>query len=347
MKLRTTFYSILFLFASINLSGQDLHFSNYTYSPLFFNPANTGAFEGTYRVGASYRSQFFTFFDNPYVSTLAYVDSPVSFALNENGWIGAGLMIYQDQVGDLGIGHTGVMGNTALHYALDDDYEQVISIGAQFGMINYKSKIKLFDPGSGLGRNDFDFSFVDEDNFKPSYIDASVGIRYQQTLSKTNSFIAGASFQHLTSPSYNFSSSSVMNSIGSRINVHGQYITSPSDRVTWKPTVYFSMTEGFTNTILQVLGEYQVNKKSETRLNYGLGYRVGDAAIMTMGFIYKGWNFAFNYDLTLSSASQYDNYTGGIELGVFKTFVVNKKPKKIKKGDQEFLPNLKMLCPRL
>jgi len=347
MRRRTTFYSILCFFASFSLSSQDLHFSNYTYSPLFFNPANTGAFEGTYRVGASYRSQFFTFFDNPYVSTLAYADSPMSFVMDNKGWIGGGLMVYQDQVGDLGIGHTAVMGNVALHYALDEDYESVVSLGAQFGRIAYRSKIKLFDPGSGLGRDDFDFNYVDEDNFAPGYFDASLGLKFQQKMSKTSCYILGAAYQHLTSPKYSFNNSSITNIIGSRINVHGQFITSPSDRVTWKPTVYFSRTEGFTNIIGQILGEYKVNKKSETKLNYGLGYRTGDAAIITLGFIYEGWNFAFNYDLTLSSASQYDNYTGGIELGVYKTFVVNKKPKKIKKGDQEFLPNLKMLCPRL
>jgi len=337
MKLRTTSFLLLLFLVSASVSAQDLHFSNYTYAPIYFNPANTGAFEGTYRAGANYRNQFYTFFDNPYQSVSAFVDSPITFVLKKKAWIGVGLMLSQDQVGDLGMRNTGVMGNAAFHYAFDPKFKSVITIGAQYGNISHGSNIKSFIPGSGQGENDPDFSLVESTNFSPSYNDLSIGIRYKQTMSKTSDFVVGVSMQHLTSPRYSFANSSVSNKIGRRLNAHGHYNIEASPRMTWRPGFYFSSTEGFSNTILQVLGEYQINKKSDIRLNYGLGFRMGDAAILTMGFIYKGWNFAFNYDLTVSSAGQYNSNTGGIELGVFKIFTVNKKPK----------VKLKEICPRL
>lgn len=337
MKLRTTFYLAILLVSGLSLTAQDIHFSNYNYAPLFINPANTGAFSGTYRAGANYRTQFYTFFDNPYVSTSAYFDSPVTFVIKDKAWVGVGLMISQDQVGDIGMRNTGVMGNAAFHYALDPKFKSVISLGAQYGRITHGSNVKRFEPGSGQGQNDLDYTLVMSDNFSPGYNDVSIGLRFKQEMSKTSDLIVGAAFQHITSPRYSFTNSPITNRIGRRLNVHGQYILNPSDRMTWKPGFFFSASEGFTNTILQVLGEYQVNKKSTSRVNYGLGYRMGDAAIITMGFIFKGWNFAFNYDLTLSSASAYNNNTGGIELGVFKIFTINKKPK----------VKIKEICPRL
>ena len=89
------------------------------------------------------------------------------------------------------------------------------------------------------------------------------------------------------------------------------------------------------------------NKKSPTRLNYGLSYRVGDAAILTVGFQYKDWNFAINYDMTLSSAANYNSNNGGPEIGIFKIFTFKKKPKKITTPNKRYKLPAKAICPRL
>jgi type IX secretion system PorP/SprF family membrane protein len=49
--------TLLFVFA-ILAKGQDVHFSQYYFSPLTLNPANTGNYKGDYRFFGNYRSQW-------------------------------------------------------------------------------------------------------------------------------------------------------------------------------------------------------------------------------------------------------------------------------------------------
>ena len=47
---------IFFLFPAF-LSAQDIHFTQWMHNALFSNPAQSGFFEGTYRIHAQQRSQ--------------------------------------------------------------------------------------------------------------------------------------------------------------------------------------------------------------------------------------------------------------------------------------------------
>ncbi|MCB0576411.1 MAG: type IX secretion system membrane protein PorP/SprF, partial [Saprospiraceae bacterium] len=53
---------LLFLFTLVllvsNLSAQDIHFTQFYMSPLTTNPAMSGKFEGTVRIGGIYRGQW-------------------------------------------------------------------------------------------------------------------------------------------------------------------------------------------------------------------------------------------------------------------------------------------------
>ena len=59
--MRTHFlYLIVLLFAwSIDLDAQKLHYSYYQFAPLDVNPANSGAFSGSYRVSGIYTKKGF------------------------------------------------------------------------------------------------------------------------------------------------------------------------------------------------------------------------------------------------------------------------------------------------
>ena len=51
-------YILLILLSSGFVHSQDIHFSQYYFSPLSLNPANTGDFLGDYRIAMNYRSQW-------------------------------------------------------------------------------------------------------------------------------------------------------------------------------------------------------------------------------------------------------------------------------------------------
>ena len=90
---------IFFLvFGLKNLSGQDIHFSQYNGSLLNASPAFTGFFDGDYRVNAIYRSQWNTV-PVKYNTFSCAGDMRVYPKKLINDCIGLGLIINSDKAG--------------------------------------------------------------------------------------------------------------------------------------------------------------------------------------------------------------------------------------------------------
>ena len=317
-------------FGSI-LTAQDLHFTNYNFAPLHLNPAKTGGFNGSYRVGGTYRDQFRTFIDEAYQSAGLWIDSPIAFGLNEKQWIGAGANLFNDQVGDLGFGTRGVNLNAAYHLSLDDDYEKVFAIGAQFGMtqrgFGSSDQAKFADDlaAGGLGNAGEDQGLITD--FNESYSDLSVGLNYKQTINKSNSLELGAAVYHLLTPEFFFSTSSNVNRIERRLNFYLETKMQAGKRFQLKPAVYYTLMGKAQILQIQLNSATLLTKKGATLLTAGLGFRVNDAFQILLGAIYKQWEFGLSYDMTVSTASEYTRSVGGLELGVKKYITKFKKPK--------------------
>ena len=56
------FLCCICLLSITHILSQDEHFTRYDFTPTFFNPANTGNFYGSYRIGVLYREQARTWF---------------------------------------------------------------------------------------------------------------------------------------------------------------------------------------------------------------------------------------------------------------------------------------------
>jgi len=329
MKQLTIILSITFIF-SLNLSSQDLHFSNYEYSPLYLSPAKTGHFGGTFRVGANIREQFDSFIEKPYQTVMAYIDSPIAFGFSKKHWVGIGMNIYADRSGDLSFSNSGVLASVGYHIGLDDKFQNVLTFGIQYGATQRRINS---EEARWVGQSENELL----DQFNPSISDLNFGVTFKKATSKTSHFEVGAAMYHLLQPTFEFNGSNVDNPVKRRLNLYGEYHIQSTDQLLIKPVVVYSRMYNFQNLYGQFNLEYQVNKKKSTIIKGGLGYRSGDAVQLLAGVIYKGWNVGLAYDLTVSSASAYNNSFGGIELGVYRIFTINKKPKL----------NPKELCPRL
>ena len=94
----------ILIVATQSVFGQDIHFSQYDYMPLTFNPGLTGSGPGTHRIGASYREQN-TFFTNGYVTMGAYYDG--KYMVQKKGrvsFLGLGAIFLSDHAGDSRMG---------------------------------------------------------------------------------------------------------------------------------------------------------------------------------------------------------------------------------------------------
>ena len=59
MRFNRLLVLFLALAAACPAAGQDTHYTLHDYAPLWLNPANTGSFSGTIRVGGIYRGQWY------------------------------------------------------------------------------------------------------------------------------------------------------------------------------------------------------------------------------------------------------------------------------------------------
>src|SRR6187399_1622165 len=94
------------------LYAQDLHFSQFFNSPLTTNPANTGFIpDADYRIGAHYRNQWSAVMTVPYKTISAFADAQFFRDRLENGWMGFGLVLLNDEAGRGGMTSTKVYGS--------------------------------------------------------------------------------------------------------------------------------------------------------------------------------------------------------------------------------------------
>ena len=139
---------ILLMALPLALSAQDIHFTQFTYVPLSVSPAQTGLFEGTYRIGGLYRSQWNSHVTNGYQTPVIYADVPMK-GLRKQDWIGIGANFARDAAGIAALTNTGIGLNGAYHIGLDAKSQNVLSIGASVGFMQRKvdeTKLKFTRP---------------------------------------------------------------------------------------------------------------------------------------------------------------------------------------------------------
>ncbi len=314
------FTQAVFLLVSYCAFGQDLHFTNYRNTPILFNPSETGQYNGDLRLGAVARSQFSSFIDKPYSSLAFGADVNTRFALRKHDWTSIGISVSQDKVGDLDLGFKSGFVSVAYHFVNSAKYSSIFTLGLQAGSGQY-----TLNPDNAI------FGQLTEknklSNFSKNYNDFNIGINYFGIVNKTGYIKTGFAIQHFLSPEFNGIAGN--NKVSSRLNFNLNYGLALDNKLTLEPGIYFSKYSNFYNVNLQCMSMIKLNgkNKSEVLLKPGLGYRIGDAIELLLGTRYKSWNIDFAYDITMSSASTYNNYNGAIELSASKIIVIPKTPK--------------------
>ena len=325
MMRRFTLLMCLWVSVTVVLSGQDLHFTNYYYSPLYLSPAKTGDFAGTYRFGVNARTQFDSFIVEPYRTLMASADMNIAAGLQPYHWIGAGLNLFTDSAGDLAYQTTGAHASVAYHFALDSKYNTIITLGLQIGMTQRRIDNSRYSSGRILqGQSDPDEMLLT--NFNPTISDYNIGLGFKKKTSKTSYIDLGVAVNHATQSDFMFTGSNVRQIVGRRINTYAEYFVQSSRKLAFRPIVVYSRMFNFQNLFGQVNFEYKPNKNKDTILKGGLGYRVGDAIQFLAGTVYKGWDIGIAYDLTVSTARRFTNGFGGFEIGARKILIANKAP---------------------
>ena len=203
---------IIFLLTFFSLQGiqaQDPQFSQFYGSPLTLNPALTGAFDGSYRVGVIYRDQWRHVLENPFQTYSAAVD--LRFGINQHrgkarDYAAIGLLFFADKVSGLDFNTNQISLNAAYHKTLNPRNTQYLSLGIQ-GAINQRNlnyeDIYFTDQYNGVDSyTDPTAEDLPANNF--AFADFSVGLNYSYAPRQRTGLFLGLAMHHFLSPSVSF-----------------------------------------------------------------------------------------------------------------------------------------------
>lgn len=325
--------SLLFAFSILiinSLYSQDLHFTQYYLSPLQLNPANTGDFFGSIRIGGIYRGQNFTPNNiGNYRTPLIYGDAPLK-GLRRKDWIGLGVTLYQDQAGISNVTNSGLFGSAAYHFAVSKDAKTVLSAGVMAGYAQLKlgDKDKLvFADAIKSGNASTDLNALSTQTVKD--LDVSAGLTLKTPLNNAMNMTLGFAVRHINRPSKLSLLTSGGSSARKRLNYsfNGAFDLALNDRLTLTPQFMFQTTAKQREIMVQALSSYKLKKDNPLKLQAGLGYRLGDAAQILLGADWGNLRVGMAYDVRVSSQSNIDGGNGAFELGVAYIVKIYKNPK--------------------
>ena len=213
MPFKTAILLIILLSLQTRSKAQDIHFTQFTQSPLFLNPALAGNFDGDFRASANFKNQWFSI-PVPYNSGSMAIDFNFLNDMYIHGNFGAGLLAYMDEAGDSRFRTIGTSACFSFNKFVGRKFKAVLSIGVNLGYV-YKSinteslrwdeqfngdfydpKINPTDPNSIVRNNLHNF-------------DMGVGMNYSTPISKGSAFNIGLSVQHLNAAYQSFYAHSV------------------------------------------------------------------------------------------------------------------------------------------
>lgn len=200
---------ILLVCAFTSIHSQDIDFTQFYSIPSFVNPALTGGFNGTYRVGAAYRSQWRSATPYP-ISTYAfngeYRIKLKSMSRKAKDIFGMGLKFFSDRVKVLEANSNAVYLTAAFHKALSRRKEEYLSGGFEIGLVQRNLNYQVLQFEDQFDKiNDFNLptkEVLEANNL--AYGDYTLGVNYSQQVSKANLIGLGFTLKHLTTPNISF-----------------------------------------------------------------------------------------------------------------------------------------------
>lgn len=316
--------------------AQDIHFTQFNFSPLNQNPANTNLFEGDARFVGNYKNQWQSV---PVAYNTASASADMNFVtLKNHDKIGGGILFYYDRAGDSRFTSIHAAYSMSYHLNWGDHDLHTISLGYQIGFVS-----RSFDYTNLFFDNQFN-----GDAFNPNipanevysrtrflFLDMSLGLAYKWNKGQRTNFTIGASIAHLNMPGQSFYGDHSV-TLAPMYNFHFKGQFKVAARLDLVPEFLFQRQQTRQEFVPGIhLKTYISNRpSSRVALNTGAYYRVGDAPAIMVGMDYNNLQVNCSYDINHSNFTPASRYNGGFEMSVI--YILSK----IKKLRSSFAP-----CP--
>ncbi|MBK9733981.1 MAG: PorP/SprF family type IX secretion system membrane protein [Saprospiraceae bacterium] len=336
--MRQIFYYVLLICLvshTIGL-GQDFVFSNYQFSPLTVNPANSGSFTGSYRISGAIADKQAAITARPFQNFAISIDARILHGFRKQDWIGVG--IQADLIGSSGLifAANGTANSenaqtwnfysvgAAYHYSLDKEQTKIFTLGLQVRHGNRKylrlsQNDARVDTLTGIVDQDINrfnnFLTLGQLTANPPIRDFNVGLLYVVRLKKSELRL-GAAMEGLFKPSIGFikSSSTLKEKTQSGFNFHGSYDMNISNRVSITPGFFYYSFGSAHALNINTRASYRLKPDKDLKLIAGLGFRNLRAAMLFAGVEIGSFIIGLNADFDMSSSVAGSSGVGGFEL---------------------------------
>lgn len=304
------------------MHAQDLHFSQFTNSPLLTNPANAGFIpDGDYRLGVNYRNQWSSVTAFPYKTMSVFGDMQLMTDPEANGWIGLGGIVLRDVAGASVLTSTKAYGAVAYHQMLGSG--SLLSVGFNVGWSNKQINTQGLSFPSQWNGQFFDIHQAGAPVLmtnQSNYLDLQTGLNYAYFPNDRVWLNGGISVMHVNRPRESFfaATDSADNRLSMRYNGFFNSSFKLNDRLIVSPAAYYSLQARSSQIMGSVIARYNASGDGATELLAGLSYRHLESVIPLVGIGLNELVFTFSYDVTLSGLNAFNGARGAFEFSLIK-----------------------------
>ncbi len=312
------------MFSNLSVFSQDIHFSQFNGSLLNLTPGFTGFFNGDFRVGAIYRSQWQAV-PVPYSTFSMNGEARLKPKQLAKDMVGVGLVFNSDRAGDTRYGTTQLYANGSYIFLGKPDSSLLVTLGMNLGwcQVGFDYDKMTFDNQfDGVNYSNTTASGENFDWTKYNYADINLGAGIQYILDYKHHFTVGLGFHHLTNPVITYQGNA-LSRLDFRLTNYLSYSTPINQRADIIAEALISKQAKNYEIIPHSSLKYYFNRDDNKAVLAGICWRAKDAVIFRFGYTHKTLQSGIAYDINTSKFTAATNRRGAFEI--FVNYVISRK----------------------
>lgn len=321
-----TFKSIIVLaFAclfQINGNAQDIHFSQFSETPLLRNPALAGIFSGDLRIQGVFRNQWNSVTVPFQTSSLnAEYKLPVGHG---DDFLTIGGAILYDKAGTIGLTSTSVLPVLNYHKSLSEERNMYLSAGFSAGMVQRRFDASKMTTNSQYNGVNGDATLATGENFSANnflYFDGSAGLSFNSQIGSNpdDNLYFGIGYHHFNQ------SARISFYNDAAVKIDPKWVYSAGVKTTLNDYAYMTFYADYSTqgAYSEMIGGMLYSLKLDAYpddpqyvISGGGFLRWNDAFIPMVKMELKPLTFALSYDVNISTLKTSSQSRGGFELSL-------------------------------
>ena len=301
--------------------SQDIHFSQFSETPLLRNPALAGIFSGDLRIQGVYRTQWNSV-TVPYQTGSLNGEYKLPIG-HSNDFLSLGGELLYDKAGTVALTATHILPVVNYHKSLSEEKNMYMSIGFMGGLVQRRIDRSKITTNSQFNGSEYDPTLANGETFPNngySYMDGSVGISFNSQVgtNEDDNFFIGAAYHHFNH------SSKISFYDNAQIEMTPKWVVSGGLRMGVTDNSYITINADYSKqgASREVIGGAIYSIKLDDPIDPKYVFHAGtylrwkDAIIPVAKMEYKPFAVAVSYDINVSQLKTASNGRGGFELSI-------------------------------